>query len=239
MLEDPAVTPILRKLIADSAAPLAAVETAFAVDSSGFGTSKFIKWFDTKHGVERRQADWVRTHICVGVKTNVVTAVEIGDGHDSKMLAPLLTATAERFTPGEVTADKAYSGRPGLELVDSLGGVPYIPFKARTRPDKNGETWRRLWHFFQLNRDEFVARYHQRGNVGSTVSRVERKFGDAVRSKAPTAMTNEVLAKLLCHNLVVLVHETHEFGIDVGFGADQPEELPANDEPQLLRFPGA
>lgn len=239
VLEDETVTPILRKLVADSAAPLAAVESAFAVDSSGFGTSRFIKWFDTKHGVERRQADWVKTHICIGVKTNVVTAVEIGDAHDSRMFAPLVTATAERFTLGEVTADKAYSGRPVLELVESLGGVPYIPFKSRTLPNKNGETWRRLWHFFQLNRAEFVARYHQRSNVESTFSMVKRKFGDAVRSKTPTAMTNEVLCKLLCHNLVVLIHETHELGIDVGFGSQHEDEASTDDEPRLLRFPGA
>lgn len=237
VLENAAVTPVLRKLIADSAAPLAGVESQFAVDSSGFGTSKFVKWFDTKHGVERRQAEWVKTHICVGTKTNVVTAVEIGDGHDSTYLEPLVRATAERFPLREVSADKAYCGRPVLELVESLGGVPYIPFKARTRPDKNGETWRRLWHYFQLNRDEFVAHYHRRSNVESTFSMVKRKFGDAVRSKTPTAMTNEVLCKLLCHNLVVLVHEAHELGINAGFGTAETNE--PDDDPAVIRFPGA
>ena len=36
-------------------------------------------------------------------------------------------------------------------------------------------------------------------------SMVKAKFGDALRSKTDTAMVNECLAKLLCHNLVCLV----------------------------------
>ena len=30
-------------------------------------------------------------------------------------------------------------------------------------------------------------------------------------------MTNETLCKIFCHNLVVLIHETHELGIDPVF----------------------
>ena len=51
-LEDPALTPILKHLIEQSALPLKAVETDFAVDSSGFSTSTFNRWFDHKWGKE-------------------------------------------------------------------------------------------------------------------------------------------------------------------------------------------
>jgi hypothetical protein len=33
------------------------------------------------------------------------------------------------------------------------------------------------------------------------------------------AMVNEMLCKVLCHNLVVLIHETHELSIDATFWA--------------------
>lgn len=59
---------------------------------------------------------------------------------------------------------------------------------------------------------------------------IKGKFGDSVRSKTDVAMKNEVLAKVLCHNLVVLVHELYELGIDVGFTE------PAT--PTVLKFPG-
>ena len=42
---------------------------------------------------------------------------------------------------------------------------------------------------------------------------MKRKFSDFVRSKTDVAMVNEVLAKVLCHNLVVLIHESFELGI--------------------------
>jgi hypothetical protein len=34
---------------------------------------------------------------------------------------------------------------------------------------------------------------------------VKAKFGDSVRSKTDTAMRNEVLAKILCHNICCLI----------------------------------
>ena len=46
---------------------------------------------------------------------------------------------------------------------------------------------------------------------------MKRKFGDSLRSKTDTAMVNETLCKVLCHNLVVLIHEMHELGIEAVF----------------------
>ena len=45
-LDNPILTPILRALITESSLPLKTVEADFAVDSSGFTTSRFIRWFD-------------------------------------------------------------------------------------------------------------------------------------------------------------------------------------------------
>ncbi len=50
--------------------------------------------------------------------------------------------------------------------------------------------------------------YHKRSNVESTFSMMKRKFGDAVRSKSDTAMVNEVLCKVLAHNLCVLIRKS-------------------------------
>ena len=62
---------------------------------------------------------------------------------------------------------------------------------------------------------------------------VMRKFGDTVRSKTDTTIKNEVLAKILCHNVVVVIHEMHELGIDPTFGGETRRESPA-----VLKFPG-
>lgn len=74
-----------------------------------------------------------------------------------------------------------------------------------------------MFHFFMYQRDEFLAHYHKRPNVETTFSMVKRKFGDSLRSKTKTAMVNQTLCKLLCHNLVVLIHEMYELEIDPVF----------------------
>jgi hypothetical protein len=70
-----------------------------------------------------------------------------------------------------------------------------------------------LWTRFSL----LAAFERKRSNVESTLSAMKRKFGDGVQSKTDTAMVNEALCKILCHNLVVLTHEMHELGIDPVF----------------------
>jgi transposase len=164
---------------------------------------------------------WVKAHIMCGVKTNVVTAVEIfhKDANDSPQLPKLLDTTAKRFTVKEVSADLAYSSRWNLDAIDSLGAAPLIPFK-KNATDNFGGPWAKMFHFFQLHRDEFLDRYHLRSNVESTFSAVKRKFGDSCRSKCDVAMKNEVLAKLVCHNIVCVIHEMHESGVDPTFWAE-------------------
>ena len=110
ILETPEITPYLHDLIIRSGLPLRAVETDFAVDSSGFSVSKFVRWFDEKYGRERSGKDWVKVHLCVGVKTGVVTGAAIydRDANDCPILPELVRATAKNFTVGEVSAGKGY-----------------------------------------------------------------------------------------------------------------------------------
>jgi len=49
-LSDPKLTEVLKGLVATSSLPLKAVESDFAVDSSGFSTSRFVRWYSKKHG---------------------------------------------------------------------------------------------------------------------------------------------------------------------------------------------
>jgi len=49
-------------------------------------------------------------------------------------------------------------------------------------------------------------------------SAVALRRGGGLRSRPDAAMKNETLCKILCHNLVVLIHEMHELGIDPEFG---------------------
>jgi transposase len=214
-LEKPELTPILREMITQSSLPLRSVETDFAVDSSGFTTCRFVRWFDVKYGQEKVKQDWVKCHIMCGVKTNIVTAIEIGDKHasDIRFFPPMVEATARNFQIAEVSADGAYGGNSTTDVVHKAGGTPFIAFK-RNATGGVGGTYEQMFHYFMFRKQEFLSHYHKRSNVESTFSMIKRKFGDALRSKTDVAMVNETLCKILCHNLVVLIHEMFELGID-------------------------
>lgn len=220
-LESPALTPILRALITQSSLPLKSVEVDFAVDSSGFTTSRFTRWFDHKYGRERQQHDWVKCHLMCGVKTNIVTAVEIQgpNAADTHLLPPLLESTASNFQVREVSADKGYASMKNASAITNAGGTPFISFKSNAA-GTGGGAWAQMYHYFMFRRDEFLAHYHKRSNIESTFSMMKRKFGDSLRSKTDTAMVNETLCKVLCHNLVVLIQEMYELGIDPVFWAE-------------------
>jgi transposase len=237
-LDSEFLTPILQALIVRSSLPLKSVETVFAPDSTGFSTSRFVRWFDEKYGVERSGHDWVKAHIMTGTKTNIVTAVEIADRNagDSPQCKPLVETTAANFVIKEMPADKAYLSHDNLALVENVGGTAYVPFKSNSVQGEAGSLWEKMYLYFNFRREEFLQHYHQRSNVESTFSMVKAKFRDHVRSKTDMAMKNEVLCKFLCHNIVVVHQAQIELGIAPTFWKDEPEAGGAN--VLQLRRPG-
>lgn len=72
----PDITPILHRLVYLSSLPVAGIETDFAVDSTGFRTTTFSAYNSEKYGLNKEH-QWLKAHICVGVKTNIIVAVTI------------------------------------------------------------------------------------------------------------------------------------------------------------------
>jgi transposase len=236
--DNPAMTPVLYQLIERSAWPLRAIENTFAPDSTGFSTSRFIRWYDEKYGSERSGWEWVKAHVMTGTKTNVITTaiVDTPTAADSPQFRSLLEQTvANGFTVETICADKGYLSKDNLELAVKHGAVPFIPFKSNSVPGEPGTLWERMFGYFQFNRADFLSRYHARSNVESTFSMVKAKFRDSVRSRTDTAMRNEVLLKFLCHNIVVVHQAIIELGVEATFWPEKPTAC----EPAVLRFPGA
>ena len=156
-----------------------------------------------------------------GVKTNIVTAVEIAgrDAGSSPMLPALLSTTTQTFTAREVSGDKEFASLKNYDAIEAAGATPFIAFKAR-HTGKGGGLWAKMHHYFNFRRDDFLSHYHKRSNVESTFSMIKAKFRDHVRSKTDVAMRNEALCKILCHNLCVLIQEMYELGIDPLFWAE-------------------
>ena len=219
-IENPDATPVIKDLITLTSLALQTVETDFTIDSSGFGTSRFVKWYDKKYGKEKDYRTWIKAHLVCGVKTNVVTAVELTmtNEADTKFLSELVVQTAKNFKINEVSGDKAYSSRANMELINELGAVPYIPFrKNATGRSKGSLMWKKMYHYFEFKHEEFLEHYHKRSNAETTFHMIKSKFGDSVRSKTEVAQINEVLLKVLCHNICVVIQEMFELGIEPKF----------------------
>jgi transposase len=168
-----------------------------------------------------------------GVKTNIITAVEIQgrSASDSKLLPPLVQTTSQNFRISEISADKGYASKANAEMIATVGATPFISFSDHHK-GLGGGVWQQMYHYFMFKREDFLAHYHKRSNVESTFSMMKRKFGDSLRSKTDTAKMNETLCKVLCHNLVVLIHETYELGIDPVFWAESAPAQQITVQPQ-------
>jgi transposase len=177
-LTDESLTPYLQMLITQSALPLKAVESDFAVDGSGFSTCQYVRWYDEKYGKEQSERDWIKAHVMCGVKTNIVTSAEISGAHDhdTNFFPPLVNETSKRFNVQEVSADKAYSSYANHRLVDNKGATAYIAFKSNASDKGKCEVWNRMYHYYQFNKQAFMEHYHKRSNVESTFSMIKAKW---------------------------------------------------------------
>ena len=231
-------TPILLGLIELSGTVLRELETdeAVAIDSSGFSTSTMGSYYTEKYDPNRRHR-FVKAHLAIGVKSHVVISAKITDEHgaDCPQFDPLLRRLRDlgRF-PGIVVADKAYLSRANLDLADSLGADPYIPYKVNSRAlSKGSPMWNRKYYEFMLKRDEFDAIYHKRSNVESTFSAIKRKLGEPLLSKTELARLNELLGKVLAYNVGIVIKQATLLDLDPG-----PLGVKARDLVARLKDPG-
>jgi len=218
-LNKPEITPLLYDLVRYSAKPIAGIETDFAIDSSGFRCSTFGEYCNYTHGTAKTH-NWLKVHICTGVKTNIIADVVITDEHgaDSPQFKRLVQRTAENFQVKKVVADAAYSSSLNHEIVDRLGATAYIPFKKNaTGESKDSKLWTHAFHYFQLRREEFLEQYHKRSNAETTFSAIKAKFGETIKSKNRTAQVNEMLCKIIAYNITVLIHSMYDFGISLNY----------------------
>ncbi len=221
--ESEMLTPYLQMLIEESSLPLATIEHSFAADSSGFSTCRFVQWVKAKYTnpqlVEERS--WLKCHLICGTKTNVVTAAEISHRfkNDGEFFKPLVEATNQNFDMWEISADKAYLSKDNLQVAADAHAMPYIPFKAnsRTNERRHSPLWRQMYHYFSYNQERFMKCYHKRSNVESTFHMIKSKFGDSLRSKTERAQINELLCKVLCHNICCLIQSMHELNLKPKF----------------------
>jgi len=226
-LNKPGLTPILKQLIEFSAMPVKQLEEHFAADSTGFSTSMFGRWYDVRVKRQERRL-FKKVHVMVGTRTNIIASVEVTDGATSDYVPfpAVLDHACKLMNVKEVSADKGYSSKEVLGLIHKHGAIPFIPFKKNVTGYKRGcAIWKKMFIYFRDNKEEFMRHYHLRSNVETVFSMMKRKQSLYLRSRNDIAQVNEILCKVLVHNICVLIQEMFESGITVDFEALAEDEL--------------
>ena len=214
------ITIVLEDLIKLTSLPLKSIERKFCCDSSGFGNAVLHdRWSQIRQNYNKHHK-YFKAHISFGVLTNIVTACKITDGTqaDSPLLPEMVNQTAENFKIEEWSADKGYLSRENYEAIFKYGALPLIPFKSNTTEKKKGSgIWAEMYNFFHKNQKLFMKKYHLRSNAESGFHMIKSRFGDLTQMKNEISAKNDVLVKILCHNLCVLVQELILLNVDVNF----------------------
>lgn len=222
----PATYDLLQRILIISAMPLKHLEDKYSIDSSGFGSYsrerwQRVKW--TKKGKTKCFKNYLKGHILIGTKTNIICNCEITPENfaDIKQ-APMVLLKAKpnfNFNNAEFSGDKAYGSKMLYRLIKSLGLIPYIPFQKRIKqPTEDApEIWNKMFLMFRDNKDEWKEHYHQRSNVETVFGMVKVRLGEHLRCKNYHAQRNELMMKFIAHNITCLVQEIFERNININF----------------------
>ena len=211
---------LLQKLLTLTAMPLKNLETQYSIDASGFGGYQNERWMNVKYHKRGTFSKYLKGHIAIGTKTNVICSCEVTPSSvgDATAAPLILENLSKNFQPREVSADKAYSAHRILQIIEDMDSEPFIPFKSNTNPDnRSPEIWKRLFKYFKDNQEEFNEHYHKRSNVETTFYMVKARLGEFLRSKRQNSQKNELMMKFICHNICCLIQEIYENDIHVDF----------------------
>ena len=214
------ITPILLYLVETCAVPLSPIETRFAIDSTGFASDiQSETWAQHVWGSEEDNESstgtiWTKAHICIGVRTNIITAAyvthSLRDSGDAPQLPVLLHITGRHFAITSVYADGAYLSEENILSTIELGATLYTPFSPtsiyHTPYTKLGRCWNESLAFFRDHQDQFLREYHLRSDVEAAIGSTKGLFGSVTRCKTPVARVNETLVKLVCENVTRVIH---------------------------------
>lgn len=210
----------LKNLIELSALPLGELEDKFAIDATGFSQKKYADRWSMVRQTYSRHREYKKAHCIYGTYSNTIVAVKIteGNSNDSPHFRELLKRASENFDIKEISADKGYSSRENHKIAEELGITPFILFKKNSLGNSKGAMiWNKMYKYFKNNKEEFLRHYHMRSNSESGFFMIKQKFGGFVNSKNSIAQENEILCKILCHNICVLIQEIYLSNVSIDF----------------------
>jgi transposase len=208
---------ILDELIIESSKPLSVIEHDFATDATGIRTKLFSTWYSIRCQKEVKKRDHLMIHISIGVKSNIVTAlnVETKSGKDNEIFREHVDKTSENFKINEWSGDGRYWCKENCNKINEIGAKPYFKvWKNWSGKSRGCMPWKLMNLESKNNPVEYGKHYHKRSNVESTNHSKKVLHGNSVYSRLSSARINEETLRWINHNINVLNRAKYEWKIN-------------------------
>ena len=218
--ENNSLQKILDKLIEESSKPLSVIEHDFATDATGIRTNLFSSWYSLRCQKEIKKRDHLTIHITTGVKSNIVTAlnVETKSGKDNEIFREHVDKTVKNFRANEFSGDGKYWCKDNCRKVCEVGAKSYFKvWKNWSGKSRGCMPWKLMNLEFKKDPIEYEKHYHKRSNVEATNHSKKALHGNSVYSRLPSARINEETLRWINHNINVLNRARYEWKIDPDF----------------------
>jgi transposase len=134
--------------------------------------------------------------------------VSRGPSNDSPDFAPTVMDAATRVALDQVLADAAYDSEFHHELCRELLGIRSLVVPINMRRTRK---WPRGRYRRSLKRRFPCRVYRSRVHVESSFSQDKRQLGSALRGRSDEARAQEILLRVLVHNLMILKRTDQAF----------------------------
>jgi transposase len=215
--ENNSLQELLDDLIEESSKPLAKIERDFATDATGIRTKLFSTWYSLRIKKRIRKRDHITDHISVGVKSKIVTAlnVEIKKGKDNIIMRDHVDKTNKNFQINEWSGDGVYWTKANCSKIAAIGAMPYFNCKKSWNGKQSGvPAWKEMNKESRDNPEEYGKHYHKRSNVETANQSKKMLHGDKVYSKLESSRVNEETLRWINHNINVLNRARYEWKIN-------------------------
>ncbi len=174
------------------------------MDATGLETRDVSAHFGMRRaGVRHRQRTWPKLTAVVHTASHLIVAAVPGTGpsQDSPDFIPAMRQAAKLVTFDTALADAGYDAEHNHRLCrDELGVRQSV---IALNPRNTGQRPPRTPYRHALWRDFPAATYHQRWRVESTFSQHKRCLGSALTVRGNSAHQNELVLRVLTHNLAL------------------------------------
>lgn len=174
------------------------------IDATGLETRHASRYYEWRRGDSRRvQRGWPKlTLVCETASYLLAGAVvSPGPSQDSPQFAAAVGQSAAHLLIDRLLADAGYDAEHNHRLAREEFGI------RSTIIALNKRRWRR-WpkgRYRRQLRRRFPARlYGRRWHIESAISQMKRKLGAELRSTSERSQTEEILWKVLTHDLALL-----------------------------------